>query len=244
MNVTRFRRRRCVRSAGRRPRLDIDHSHEHERHEVEARRHQKRRREALPTGDQRRRSPGRAPGRAAAQSAPGQWTAPCRPRRRRFGRHRQAQRAVARRRSPAPRGAQTGATARWRTPIAAIRMTKLTSERATITLRPKRSARRPQSGAKHGRHRRRHAERHARPGGDGAHVVHAHLLDVDRQKRHHQREAGEADEDRGGQRGEIAPPERERSRVGARPWPSETCRHGVRSGSSRCRPAADVDASR
>ena len=75
-----------------------------------------------------------------------------------------------------------------------------------MILRPKRSAsaapeRRQQRGD-----RRRDAEAQAGPHRDLADVGDAELLEVERQERHHQREAGEADEARGGDGEEVALP--------------------------------------
>ena len=60
----------------------------------------------------------------------------------------------------------------------------------------------------HGGDGGRHAEADARPQRDLARIVHAELVDVERQERHDQREAGEADEACGGDSEQVSSPVR------------------------------------
>ena len=75
-----------------------------------------------------------------------------------------------------------------------------------MILRPKRSARRPQSGAISAVIAGVTPRLDARPERDVADVGHAELAEIERQERHHQREAGEADEGRGGDGEEVLAP--------------------------------------
>jgi hypothetical protein len=185
-------------------RLDVDDQHEHERDEVEPRGDDEG--VAQPHESDHARADDRPERRAESLRRlhePNRLRHPAF--RRRLGRHRQRQRPVAG--EDALNDAQRHQMPRHRDKSHRGHQDDERGERsqhhelAPVAIGQPSPRRRQER-----RHGRRHAQRHSRPHGNAADVGLSHLLDVDREKRHHDGESREADEHRGDERSEVAAP--------------------------------------